>query len=655
MNKIILAFVISIFHYSTILGQDIELTTTLTFDQVSMDDFNYQHDADPEASAVVLFDKGESEFFKNDGLNIRFHRQKRIKILQNAGLDYANIEVPYYVDGYGKKEKIKEISASSYTFIDGQVKKKKVELDEVFIEDINSNWKRKKFTIPDVHVGTIIEYEYTLETPFLINLHDWQFQEFIPTLYSEYTIQSVPFYEYIFLAQGIEDFSDYRSVSSLTAIHSYANVSYPDLRSTYIMKNVPRFIDEGYITSADHYLMKMDFQLAKINYPGGTSTEIQTTWKKINEELSKHDDFGKYIKKSGATFIKYFDNQGIKSNSSAELAENVINTIKQDFNWNGRYGKYASQKTKNLLETKSGNVADINLFLVAALRDSGIKAYPVLVSTRSNGRVFQQYPFSHFFNYVIVYYEIEGIPYMADATEPLLSHYRLPSRCINQVGLLLKDKECAWIDLVPNYQSSRDIYAQYKISPDDRVMDASIMYKLTELKAYDLKKQYKNDTTALIEHLNNLGVENIKNIETFNFDTPKKYYSISVKSHNSLTIAQGQILINPFFKFAQNSNPFKQKERTYPVDLTYPTSTSFNIMIEIPNGYEVSEIPESINLSNEVVHIAYEVLNSDNTIRIAASYSFKKTVYPPEEYLPLKEAVDKIISKFNEYIVLEKK
>lgn len=389
MNKIILAFAISIFYYSTIFGQDFKLTTTLEFGHVTMEDFDYQHDTDLEASAVVLFDKGESIFYINNGLDIRFHRQKRIKILQNAGLDYANITIPYYVDGYGKTEIIKDIKAKSYTLlINGQLVRREIDVDNVFTEVINSNWKQKKFAIPDVQVGTIIEYEYTLETPFKFNLPDWGFQDYIPTLHSEYTLQTVPFYEYIYIAQGITNFTNQRSFQSKGFEHNYAQVKYADMQTTYIMENVPSFVDEGYITSPDHYIMKMDFQLSKINFPRGGSSEIQTTWEKLNEDLHKHDDFGKYIKKSEPIFDDYMATQYLKSNTTAELAQSVITTIKNDFNWNGRYGKYASQKPQQLLKAKSGNAADMNLFLVSALRSSGFKAYPILLSTRNHGRIF---------------------------------------------------------------------------------------------------------------------------------------------------------------------------------------------------------------------------------------------------------------------------
>ncbi|MFT5641461.1 MAG: hypothetical protein ACI9A7_001565 [Cyclobacteriaceae bacterium] len=654
MNKINLAFLILFFSNSAIVCQDIAPTTSLEFGKITWDDLDFTYAKDKEATAVILFDKGHSEFYIDENLRIRFKRQKRIKILQNAGLHYANIEIPYYVDGYGKTEKIKEIKAFSYTVSEGLLSRKKVDLEEVFIENVNANWRLKKFAIPNVQIGTIIEYEYTVETPFLFNLPDWQFQDFIPTLYSEYKMQSVPFYEYTFIAQGLTEFTDSYVFKDDYNIQYYGGASYPDLRSTYIMKDVPAFVDEGYITSPDHYIMKIDFQLSKINFPKGGSKEIKTTWKKMNEELLKHENFGKYIKKAESVFPEYIASHSMNSGSSEELAEKVINTIKKDFNWNGRYAKYADQKTKQLLASKTGNVADLNLFLIAALRSSGFKAFPVLLSTRNHGRISKSYPFAHFFNYVIVYYEVDGKPYLADATAPLLLHNQIPPRCLNEQGLLLKEDSFGWIDLVPHHPSIRSIYAQLEVDLFENTLNAKIKFKATNLEGYQLRKSLKNDSSKLVKYFNEYGLENIHGIKTSNFDNPKRPYSVSLKSSTSLSKIEDQLLIKPFFNFPQQENPFKQKERTYPIDLTYPKGSNFSILINIPTGYAFTEVPEPLSYNDDLMDIAYKTFISNNQLMIVGNYNFKKANYKPTEYPALQKGVAQIVSKFNEYIVLEK-
>jgi len=49
-------------------------------------------------------------------------------------------------------------------------------LGEIFDEETSEKWRQKKFAMPQVKVGSIIEYQYLLTTPFMYNLPNWKFQ-----------------------------------------------------------------------------------------------------------------------------------------------------------------------------------------------------------------------------------------------------------------------------------------------------------------------------------------------------------------------------------------------------------------------------------------------------------------------------------------------
>ena len=82
----------------------------------------------------------------------------------------------------------------------------------MYEEKINDNWFQKKFVFPNVKSGSIIEYEYEIVSPFKFNLVDWEFQSELPTLYSEYKVFMVPFYEYVSSAQQIKKFDIQTSI-----------------------------------------------------------------------------------------------------------------------------------------------------------------------------------------------------------------------------------------------------------------------------------------------------------------------------------------------------------------------------------------------------------------------------------------------------------
>ena len=64
-------------------------------------------------------------------------------------------------------------------------------------------------------------------------------------------------------------------------------------------------------------------------------------------------------------------------------ANAIFNYVKNTFTWNKDAGLYVEDGIKKMLETKTGNATEINLFLVMLLREAGIKADPLAISTVS--------------------------------------------------------------------------------------------------------------------------------------------------------------------------------------------------------------------------------------------------------------------------------
>ena len=62
----------------------------------------------------------------------------------------------------------------------------KLDPKNVFLENQSKYYDAKKFAIPNVKEGSVIEVFYTLESPFIFQFRSWEFQSDIPKLQSEY-------------------------------------------------------------------------------------------------------------------------------------------------------------------------------------------------------------------------------------------------------------------------------------------------------------------------------------------------------------------------------------------------------------------------------------------------------------------------------------
>jgi hypothetical protein len=611
------------------------------------------YNRDNLAEAVVLYDIGKTYFLMyDDGIHFAFERITRIKILSKAGLKYAEVEIPYYIDNEGV-EKILDIQGNTYNFENNTPKISRLDPKNIFEEKISDQWRQKKFAMPDVKEGSVIEYRYSIESPFLFNLRDWVFQSTIPTIYSEYTATMIPFYEYTFILQGASKFDVYKNTKG-NFKNQYATVQYFDNIYTFGMKNIPAFKDEEYITSINDYIMKMDFQLSVIQYPGGAKKEIITTWPLLIQGLLKLNEFGLYMRSALKSSGEILSTLSLDSKTSKEKTEAIVNYVKSNYNWDGYSSKYANKTGKDFLKTKTGNSAAINLFLSALLTEAGIETYPVLLSTRDHGKIPMDYPFEQFLNYVIVLARIDNQDILLDATEPLSPFGMLPARCINEKGLIVDKEKVEWISLADNGISALtdSVFVSFNETLDSAYADISI--QSNGHKALELRRIYHNDAKAFKDLCMKDGMESSSEIAIHNDLAIEKPFAYNYRVTAGVEKVGDKVLVAPFQGLTPEKNPLKLGFRSYPVDMVYSNSNQFVAIIDIPKGYRFMENNKDISIDNALVNIQYQTNIAADKLKITGTYTFKKPVYQPNEYYDLKSYFTKVVETFNNKIVFAK-
>ena len=155
---------------------------------------------DKEAAAIVLCEYGTIKF---SGSFITISKHVRIKILDENGLSFADVTLPYwYKDNL---EEITTLKAQTANFnVSGKPQIDKVSNNQIFNADIDENWKAKKFTFPNVKKGSIIEYDYATISKNFTFLDDWIFQNAIPILHSELRVMIPETLDYISFTDSVQ-------------------------------------------------------------------------------------------------------------------------------------------------------------------------------------------------------------------------------------------------------------------------------------------------------------------------------------------------------------------------------------------------------------------------------------------------------------------
>jgi hypothetical protein len=650
MKTLFFTFLLSLAIYGILPAQ-----TQHEFGKLNMDEINMtSYDRDKIAEAVMLYDLGNT-FFTYEyeaGYEIIFERTTKIKILSKAGIKYGEVEVPFFKSNDGHEE-VYEIEGYTYNLENNQVKITRLDPENVFVEKENENWSLKKFALPDVKEGSVIEYRYKVSSPFFFNFQDWTFQGRIPEVYSEYTVRMVPFYEYSYILQGAPKF-DYFNNRVDNTKKTVADVEFQDNIFTFGMRNVPAFRDEDYITSMNDYIMKLDFQLAVVHHTNGSAENVVTTWPLLIQDLLKDNDFGLYMKSIARNSEDMLALLDLSSGNNREKSERIYNYVKANYNWNGMRGKQTTKTAKEFLKTKTGNTANINLFLCSLLNEAGIQAYPVLLSTRDHGKVPMEYPFQQFLNYVIVLVRMDNQDIMLDATEPLSPFGMIPARCINEKGLIVAKEKTEWIPMEDHVES--EVSDSGHIAFNEALDSATIDYHLTATghTGLDYRSSYQSDPEEFKKEFYTDEMAVKKEISVMNEQAADLPFIHRYSASLPVEMVGDKLLVNPFPGLVPTENPLKLPFRSYPVDMVYKNRHSFYTTLDIPKGYKYLDQNKSVSVDNNLVNIQYLIENRENQLVITGSYEYKKPVYLKHEYYDLKSFFTKIVETFNDKIVLVK-
>ena len=133
--------------------------------------------------------------------------------------------------------------------------------------------------------------------------------------------------------------------------------------------------------------------------------------------------------------------------------------------WNESYGYDCVKGAAYAYEAKVGNVAEINLMLVAMLQYLGIDARPVILSTRNNG--ITTFHSLESYNYVVAGVESMGNVILLDATNKEGVPGILPLRALNGSGRMIKSGyKVEEVNLSPTSPSKENVTIMAEISKD---------------------------------------------------------------------------------------------------------------------------------------------------------------------------------------------
>jgi len=673
MKHTILISILFFFFLSNISAQRLPIR----WGKISKDEVNLSvFSPDKEAAAIMLCKYGRLTI---DNGYVVWEIHERIKILKPEGVVYGTVTIPYFNDSrgafiYGQTrannmitdgtericywddkqanyihESARLIKAQTFNYDGNNETVSSISKEDVEYVDITSENKELRFQLPDVKVGSIIEYIYTISTDNWMYPRKWNFHSEIPTLRSEAYAEFEEWVKYSMLYQGALLMQKYNGVTT----------------NSWVLENLPALKQEPFSDAHTNYSDKITFQLvmyykpSELTFQTGEWITLNNSWEGVIKKFKDEGFFGYVL--LNKPFLKNKVQTVVNENDTKlDMMKKLYYFVSENMVWNGEYALHISTPQLQMFDDKKGNNYDINMLLCDLLRAHDIDAKPVLISTRDHGLVSKVLPILNQFNHILVLVTTNSGSYLLDATNPFVPFNLLPTNDLNSFGLILNDNCVAdWFAINQPFTAKQSYTSKINIEENGNA-NFSVKCFYAEYFAIQKREEISRciDNEAIANLLINLPTQNCK-IDSLVIENKfKKELPLIVNIYFSTkcNVENNTITIEPILRKMVETNPFQTNNRWYPINFNFPQVYKYFAEINFPQGYTIegNTANEQLSLFEDRLSFEYKLNSNGNVISLSTNVSVKETVIEKEYFTDVKNVFTLAEDLWNNKILMKK-
>jgi hypothetical protein len=593
---------------------------------------------DPSAPALVLGDEFVIGFYvNNNAVELRAERHRRVKYFERFAYDQA----PVTIEWYEPMEKISRLQALLF-LPDGQVTK--LRKKDFRTEDLGGGWQQYTLELPAVPAGAVLEYRYRLTSERLEEPPRFYFQENYPVRRKSY-IASIPeWFDYLTLAEPADDIlvtkrksqyrallpNPYNSIRAITTINELL----------FVAEALPPIPQESMSNNTFDHLPQVRLQLYAVEWPGYEKELVYGTWDDTAELLRADSTFG-------LQYQQGLNLSPLRQDWLARLAADpdplararrAYRLVTERLRWTSAYAAWTDRRLADVWRTGSGHSGELNLLLLATLRDLGIQAFPVLVRTRDSGVPIEGIPLLEQFDHLLVVAQIDERTLFFDAGNTYRPAGLPRIAALNNRGWLVTDQAQAWIDLSLR-SSDQVIQAQLTLDSTGQsqgTLEAKMTGYYAAAAREQLQRTARTEKGPLLDALRTYypGTE-VRSRTASPADSIAAPLRISLDCRIPLGSREGdRLYIAPILFPSLDPDLATAAPRTLPLDTPYPWSEQYLLFLDLPAGYTVEALPEPVELRSPDGLVQYDcqVRQDGRRVTLKHRIAVLKTFYTAAEY-----------------------
>ncbi|MBI3663347.1 MAG: DUF3857 and transglutaminase domain-containing protein [Acidobacteria bacterium] len=595
------------------------------------------------AHAILLYREEQKDDVEHFG-----SAHYRIKILSEEGKKYANVEI-LYLD---RAARIEDVEArmirpdGTAVNFEGRVYEKTV------VKARGVKFLAKAFTLPDVQVGSIIEYRYRNRWDrFSLFNTTWLVQHELFTRRAKFSLRPYPYW-------GL------KWISARMPANKDAAAG-PDRVVRLDMENIPAPEEEEFMPPEAEVQMRIDFLYSNL-----IGINVEQYWKKVGQ--SNYGAYERFMDKRKAMEQAV---RGIIAPSDAEEARlrKIYARVQQLRNLSFERSKTEKEeKREKLKENKDvedvwqhgyGDASELNMLFAALARAAGTEADLVLLSERSRYFFDSNLPDARHLNTNVVEVLLGSKKLYLDPAAAFCPFGMLPWPETGVEGLRLDGTGGKMVKSPsPNSKDAlTERRATLRLEPDGALKGrVEVTFEGHEALRRRLatqdddemarRKNLEDECSAWLPAGATVKLESVTGWNSS--EAPlKAEFSLEIPGYAMVT---GRRLLVPAAVFdAYGKHPFQHGKRRHAVYFSHPWQSLDDLTLELPTGYRVESVPAPRR--GQFSYGSYEIIreSKESKLRVRRRLVIEGYFIPLENYGPLKNFFDTVRTGDEEQVVLQ--
>jgi hypothetical protein len=596
----------------------------------------------PGAPAVILYRQVDRDDVANHQ-----NTYVRIKILTEEGRKYANAEIPFF----NGNESVHSIKARTIR-PDGSIANFEGKpMDKMIVKAKGIKYMAKVIVLPDVQVGSIIEYRYAdqLKEHYAFDSH-WIVSEELFTKYAKFSLKPSQYFPVRFSWQGLP--TGVVPKNERGVVHLEVN-------------NIAAFQTEDYMPPQNELKARVDFM-----YSEDTEPQADKFWKneakRANGQVESFIGKRKAMEQAVAQIVSPTDTPELKLQKIYARVQQLRNTGYEE-ETTEQERKRGKEKTINNVEdvwkSGAGSGRGITWLYLALVRAAGLEAYPVLVSRRNEYFFTPQVMDPHRLDDNVVLVKLNGKDTFYDPGTVFTPFGILPWPETAVKGLRLDKDGGAWVTTtVPDSTVSNITRKADLRMTDQGGLEGKVTVTFSGLEALSMRLELRNqDETTRTKYIEDVvrefipvGIDvDLKNKPDWSSSSPTLVGEFEIKVQGWASAAGHRALIPVGLFSAPEKHVFEHAMRVHPIYFDFPTGRIDDVTIELPLDWKVNSLPPGHKDEGKVCSYNTTAANNKGTLHLTRNLDINTLVLDTKYYDALRKFFQTVKTGDEQQIVVQ--